>query len=73
VLTLWGGGGFGARSADVPGIIEPQEKELSAGPLSLLVDDGSGGCGVAFPGDLELGPPMTVYCYTNKQTNDNYN
>jgi hypothetical protein len=36
--TLWGGGGgLGARPEDVPGIREPEEKELCASPLLLSV------------------------------------
>jgi hypothetical protein len=47
VLTLWGrGGGFGAHSPDVPGIEDPEEKKLYAGPaVALGLDDGSGGYG----------------------------
>jgi hypothetical protein len=42
VLTLWGGGGgLGARPEDVPGIGEPEEKELCADPppLSVMTTD----------------------------------
>jgi hypothetical protein len=39
--TLWEGGRLGVRPADVPGIGDPEEKELCAGPppLSVLMTD----------------------------------
>jgi hypothetical protein len=46
VHMLWrGGGGLGACPEDMPGIGEPEEKELFAGPSATLgYDDEPGGC-----------------------------
>jgi hypothetical protein len=63
--TLLGGGGLGARSADVPEIGEFEGKELCAGPTATLGhDDGPGGCGVFFQGGLRFGPPASVAALT---------
>jgi hypothetical protein len=71
VPTLWGGGGFEACPADVPGIGEPEVKELCAGPAAALgFDNKPVRCGTVLPGGLQLEPPVIARCSTNKQTND---
>jgi hypothetical protein len=62
VPTLSGEGGeLGARPEDMPGVGEPKEKELCAGPPAPLGhDDGPCRCGMVLPGGLRLGSPTTA-------------